>query len=339
MRYYGGKEKLLPFIGAAVEKVGLKRGALVGDLFSGTAVVARYLKEQGYTVVANDHLFFAMCLAKCRVELNSAPKFAGIAKIGDPLEYLNNLKVSPGFFSENYSPLGRDGRQYFTVENAMKIDAIRTQIDNWKQMGDVTDSESFFLLGALLEGMNRTSNVSGTYAAYLKTWDPRALKPLVLAPPSITPGNLDCFATCLDVNEVAQQFDFDLVYLDPPYNSRQYSSNYFLLDVVARGWFDEKPDVRGKTGMRDNTPFKSDFCSRSRASHAIDSLLARIHAEVILLSYSDEGVVQIPELQEILSKYGSVDTVEIGHKRYRAINQDGSKTTTTEFLFTLRKDS
>ena len=45
-----------------------------------------------------------------------------------------------------------------------------------------------------------------------------------------------------DANELVREIRADLVYIDPPYNSRQYCDIYHLLENVAR-W--ERPEVSG----------------------------------------------------------------------------------------------
>ena len=336
MRYYGGKGKLLRFIGDAISGLEFGSDPIAIDLFSGTAVVGKFLKEIGFRVLSNDYLYFCKCLATARVVLDSPPSFEKFGS--DPIDILNTLPEEVGFFSLNYSPIGEKRRQYFSATNAMKIDAIRKQIHDWRIQKQIDDVEMEYLLAALIEAMNLTSNVSGTYAAYLKSWDPRALNDIAIRHPVITPGKPGSAAFQADAVAIAPILHGDLLYLDPPYNSRQYSSNYFLLDVAANGWFAEIPEVRGKTGMRDNSQLRSQFCSRLTALDSLEAIVSSTPCRYVLISYSNEGLIPSATLKTKLESYGSLSVLENAHQRYMANNHDPNKRTTVEYLYLLRKD-
>jgi len=265
MRYYGCKSKLLDFLSEGVAKTGINSGAIFCDLFSGTTTVARYFKQKGYTVYANDFLEFSYSLARTYIKNNDYPLFEGlhgivtgvngsIDNIKRVIEYINNLKPLKGFIYENYCPAGTKNldspRMYFTNDNGMKIDAIRTKIQEWKDSKLITEDEFYILLTSLIEAIPYVANISGNYAAYLKHWDPRALKSIKLQVPDIPKSKRDNKVFKEDANNLVKKIYSDILYLDPPYNTRQYAPNYFLLELIAEGWFNEKPIIYGKTDMR-----------------------------------------------------------------------------------------
>jgi adenine-specific DNA methylase len=225
MRYYGAKTKLLPFIESIVKKTGVNGTSNFVDLFAGTSAVGKHFKKLGYTVISNDTLEFSYALAKTYIELNEEPQFTKLKshlklKNGNEnlFDYLNKLKTrKEGFMFENYSPNG--GRQYFTDENALRIDTFRYLIEEWKEEKKISELEYYYLITSLLRGVNLTSNVSGTYGAYLKTWDKRALNPLILEPVDIIPSKNKNKAYKRDANELIKEIHSDILYLDPPYNS------------------------------------------------------------------------------------------------------------------------
>lgn len=335
MRYYGGKEKLLPFMEGVVGSLNLPESPLLCDLFSGTAVVGRHFKQAGFSTISNDYLYFAKCLATARVGLNYRPRFE---KLGcNPIEFLQTIPGQHGFFTEHYSPAGPEGRRYVSTENAMRIDSVRSQIFEWQREALIEQEEAEFLIAALLESVNRVSNVSGTYAAFLKNWDARSLKPLSIEEPIFTPGHGQHAVYHRRAEDLVAEIECDLLYLDPPYNERQYSSNYFLLDVIALGWFGSNPEVRGVTGMRDNSNLKSSFCSKHHAFEALSDLIDCSKSKYVVLSYSNEGIIEIDALRELLGGLGVVAIHQLAHRRYRAINHDDSRKNTIEFLFVLER--
>lgn len=340
MRYYGNKTKLLPFIENVVKSTGINGTSNFVDLFSGTSSVGRHFKKLGYTVISNDNLEFSYAISKTYIELNEQPLFTKLCKelrVSDfdcIFDFLNtNKDYIEGFIYNHYSPNG--GRMYFTDLNALKIDTNRTLFEEWKNEGLITELEYYYLLTSLLQAINLVSNVPGTYAAYLKTWDKRALNPLVLQPIEIIKSNNNNKAYKRNANDIISYISPDILYLDPPYNSRQYASNYFILELVAEGWFDSVPEIYGETGMRKYENQKSDYASKSKALSAMQDLISKsLKSKCILLSYSNEGIIPIYKLQETLEKIGKVTIYRQNHKRYKSINQtEGDPKETTEFLF------
>lgn len=343
MRYYGNKTKLLPFIEQVVKNTGINGTSSFVDLFSGTSSVGKHFKKLGYTVIANDNLEFSYALSKTFIELNKQPNFNALKKelrVKDRqgiFDYLNNNKdLKEGFIYKNYCPNG--GRMYFTDENALKIDTNRTLFNEWRNAEIITELEYYYLITSLLRGVNLTSNISGTYGAYLKHWDKRALNSLVLQQVEIIESKNKNKAFKQDANELIKEIDSDILYLDPPYNSRQYASNYFLLELIAEGWFDKEPETYGETGMRKYDHQKSDYASKNKAINALDDLIKNsTNSKCVLLSYSNEGIIPTQAIEQTLKQIGDLSIHSENHKRYKSINQtkdDPQKT--VEYLFEVK---
>lgn len=328
MRYYGAKTKLLPFIEKVVRSTGINGSSTFVDLFSGTSAVGRHFKKLGYTVLSNDTLEFSYALAKTYIELNEEPQFKKLKsylKLKNHnlavFDYLNKLKpLKNGFIFENYSPNG--GRQYFSDENALRIDTFRSLFEEWKDNNKINELEYYYLITSLLKAVNLVSNVSGTYAAYLKTWDKRALNPLKLEPVEIILSKNKNKAFKRDANELIKEIHSDILYLDPPYNNRQYASNYFILELIADGWFKEKPRIYGETGMREYNHQKSRYCSKVSAQTALDDLILNSSkSKYIILSYNNEGVISHAAIEKILALIRSVEIFTKNYTGLKSINQ------------------
>jgi adenine-specific DNA methylase/DNA modification methylase len=329
MRYYGAKTKLLPFIEEVVKSTGVNGTSNFVDLFAGTTSVGQHFKKLGYTVYSNDILEFSYALSKTYIELNKEPDFKKLKSklkikngLNNLFDFLNKSEAQKqGFMYENYSPNG--GRMYFSDENALKIDTFRYLFEEWRNDNLINELEYYYLITSLLRSVNLVSNVTGTYGAYLKTWDNRALKPLILAEVPIITSTTKNKAFKKDANELIKNINPDILYLDPPYNSRQYASNYFILELIAEGWFgDKKPEIYGKSGMRKYEHQKSDYCSKANALNALEDLILNSSkAKYILLSYNNEGVISHSQILKALERVGQVETVQENHKRYRSINQ------------------
>lgn len=326
MRYYGNKTKLLNFIESAVKSTGINGNSNFVDLFAGTCSVGKHFRQLGYTVFSNDNLEFSYALAKTYIELNETPKFGKLKKhLGlknqTVFDYLNSLeKYKSSFIHQNYAPAG--GRKYFTDENALRIDTFRKLFHDWKKEKIINEAEFYYLITSLLQAINLVSNVSGTYGAYLKTWDNRALKPLRLEPIEIIHSINRNKAYRKDANELIEELTPDILYLDPPYNARQYASNYFILELIAEGWFEKQPEIYGETGMRNYEHQKSKYASKTTAADVLEDLLIKSStSKKIFLSYNNEGLIPIDTIEKILKKIGNYQVHKEKHKRYRSINQ------------------
>lgn len=345
MRYYGNKTKLLPFIEQVVRTTNINGTSKFVDFFSGTASVGKHFKKLGYSIISNDIMEFAYCFSKTYIVINKIPSFNSLKtfievnSIQEILNYLNSLdNIKNGFILNNYSPVSN--RQYFSEKNAIKIDSIRTQIEDWFKFNLIKEEEYYYLITSLLNAINLISNVSGTYAAFLKNWDKRALKPLELRPVELIFNNNLNYAFKIDANKLVNKIEGEIFYLDPPYNSRQYASNYFILELVAEGWFNTNLRIYGKTGMRDYSEQKSLYNSKSTAEDALNDLITNANCQKLLLSYNNEGIISDKRIISLLSKFGNVEIFEFPHKRYKSINQkieDPSKTIERIYLLNMEK--
>jgi site-specific DNA-methyltransferase (adenine-specific) len=339
IRYIGCKQKLLARIHECVLKCTENiehRPCVLFDAFSGTGTVSSHFSENGFKIISCDILSAASLLTKCKVGITKQKiQFRNLVATSSPntiervLSILNDLPGEEGYITTTYTPIGN--RMYFTTANGKKIDAIRRQIDSWFKATQITQDEHDFLLGCLLNAVSLVSNTAGTYGAYNKKWDKRAEKPITLE---------NCFHlgdtshTVLHGN-VIQHLDShecDILYIDPPYNERQYGSYYHLLETIVRN---DNPDVKGVTGVRDCSDVKSDFCNKKRIESALSTLLKSAKATFVIMSYNNEGLLSKDKIIELMNKYGEVHCEEIPYERYNRVKDKGSDV--VEYLFTLRK--
>lgn len=343
MRYIGGKKLLLPYIKEIIETK-TNNVKVISDLFSGSGIVSKFFKEEGYNTISNDLIYFCTILLKGTLALNKIPNFKKLIKVinEEPIQYLNNLKVentnflnTDYFIYNNYSPIGN--RMYFTEKNALKIDLIRLIIDKWKKEKLIDDLEFYYLLTSLLEAVPYVSNITGVYGAYLKFWDKRALKDIILEKPKILECNTTHKIYNEDANELTRKIKkVDLSYLDPPYNQRQYLPNYHILETIAKY---DNPKIKGVTGLREYVEEKSKYCVKKEILNTFDDLIKNIKTRYILLSYNTEGLLKQEEIINILKKYGIKNTIEvykIKYNRYKN-NLTNDNKNLKELLFFIEK--
>jgi adenine-specific DNA-methyltransferase len=309
-------------------------------MFSGTGLVARFFKND-YQIIANDMLCFPYIVTCAGIENNAVPVFRKLRKTGieDPITCLDNLlPVSKQncFIAEHYSPYGKAGRMYLSKENALRIDAIRQQIEIWKTGSLLTGKEYRYLLGCLLEGVPFVSNITGTYGAYLKYWDKRALNrfSIVRLPVSGNGKKNICYNE--DANKLIKKISGDILYIDPPYNTRQYLPNYHVLETVARY---DAPEISGVTGLRPYNNLKSNYCVKQNAESAFENLIADADFKHIIISYSDDGLLTSDTILDILGRYcngGRVHFEKIPYARYKG-KQPQERMEHNEYIFYAQK--
>jgi adenine-specific DNA-methyltransferase len=335
VRYIGNKTRLLDFIQRGLQRRGIAGTAV--DPFSGTASVGHRLKRLGFRVTASDIMTYGYVFARAYVQAPALPESPGLRhevlaldgragpSLGDVVAYLNGLDPLPDFIHRHFSPDGAGGREhgrmYFTPENAARIDHVRHRIEEWRLAGHIDDDAFFLLLAALLEAADAVANTTGVYASFVKSWQPNARRRLRLRVPEIHAGN-GCLAERKDALELVTDMEpFDLLYLDPPYNNRQYPGYYHIPEIIAEGWFDEQPELRGKTGLAPDMEKRSDWSRAGKCEEAFEALIATAPWRHVVMSYNDEGIIPEATIERVLRTWGRRETYRRysrSYKRYRS---------------------
>jgi adenine-specific DNA-methyltransferase len=205
-------------------------------------------------------------------------------------------------------------RKYFSDINAQMIDAIRDKIEKWRSDDLLSDDEYFILLYSLIDAADFVANISGTYGAYLKIWRPTALKKIQLKIPEITANTLKNEVFQEDSNSLVRKISGDILYLDPPYNERQYAPNFHVLETLAV-W--DKQKLVGKTGQRDYSKKKSAYSQKYKSIIAFEDLIQNANVRYIVLSYNNEGIIPRSEILRILNSKGLVSEYTTDYRRFR----------------------
>jgi len=343
MRYLGNKTKLLHFIEHVIQKYHIE-GTIFADLFAGTGSVSDYFKEN-YQIIANDYLYFSTVLTKAKLLNKSEPKFDlfhlqyGVS----PFKWLNTKRYEPQdhyFIYKNYTPVGN--RMYFTETNALKIDGMRIDIEELYRLGIFNEKEYVYLLASLIESVTKVSNTSGTYQAFFKFWEYRALKDFVLEPLVMKEANNvhplnQVFNE--NTNLLVRRISGDIAYIDPPYTITQYTNSYHLLETIAKY---DSPDIFGKTGRRVNREF-SGYSNRHKAIFEFEDLFRQIDFEHVLISYSNQSIVPIDELVELARLFAVNHEVYVEKSEYREYSTNhpsykGNGETLQETIIYFRKN-
>lgn len=320
MRYIGGKSLLLNNIDNVLQTNCSSIRSVI-DLFAGSGAVSRHFKQRGFQVTANDYLYFSYVLQRGSVGVSSVPSFDG-KSISEAIAILNNLTLENAgideeqcFIANNYSPTSACERMYFQRENALKIDLCRLTIEKWRETGLLDDDGYFYLLACLIEAVPYVANITGTFAAYLKFWDKRTYNPLVIQPLPLFDNAVENTCLNLDYLDVIKNYTADLLYADPPYNSREYLPNYHILETVARY---DNPTIHGVTGMREYKEQKSPFCKTAQVREAFTELVSNCDCRYLLISYSTDGLLPLDELESICSLGTHKTTVhKFDYRRYK----------------------
>jgi adenine-specific DNA-methyltransferase len=332
MNYIGSKYKLSDFINTTIASVVGQdlSDKIFCDIFAGTGIVGRNFKSKVKKVIANDFEYYSYVLNKNYIE-NHNP----IPNKERYIEALNTLKPVEGFIYQNYCLGSGSGRQYFSDENGKKIDGVRQQIEKWKASKEINNELYFFLLASLLESADKVANTASVYGAFLKHLKKSAQKTLVIEPAEYILNDNEHQVFNEDSNLLIKEIEGDILYLDPPYNARQYGANYHLLNTIAL--YDVfKP--KGKTGLRSYN--KSQYCSKSSVKISFEDLIKNANFKYIFLSYNNEGLMSVNEVKHLMSKYGNYELATINYQRFRADkeeNRNHKASKTEEYLHILIK--
>ena len=310
MRYIGSKswclEKLLQLV--LREAPG---ATSICDPFAGTCTVARFFKSQGFRVSTGDLLSLSYALQVACVKLNQTPKFKKLLPLlGQPqnpklpvesvLSYLNSLPGRVGWVTRNFSLAGKERRKFFTIKNARHLDSVLAAIRKWARQGLISKTERWYLLASAIDAADRVANTAGTYYAHLNTFYRKARRPLMLRPIEIcNNGHVNSVRKC-DASKRVQTVT-DVLYLDPPYNERDYGSYYHLPEMLAS---DQTSRVSGRSGQPVLRPRRSPCCSRSTATEHLRKVLRQARARVVILHYAEQGIVLHKDIIKMLRNLG-----------------------------------
>lgn len=322
MNYIGSKAKLIPFLCETIRSVA---GAdlsqkVVCDLFAGSGVVGKALKNEVDFIISNDIEYYSYVLNKNILQIKS---------ITNPhlyIEALNQVAPIKGLIYQHYC-VG-SGRAYFSDQNGQKIDALRQAIGAYHN----DENLYYFLLASLLESADKVANTASVYSAFLKTLKPLACKELVLEALEIKPDTKSHKVFCEDANTLIDTIEGDILYLDPPYNHRQYGANYHLLNTIA---LYDTFTPRGKTGVREYT--SSPYCKKTKALEALENIIQKAQFSYIFMSYNDEGIISKQEIASMMKKYGRYDMQYASHLRFKAHHNKKQQGSTLEYVHILEK--
>ena len=335
MKYIGNKARLIGFIEECLKDSEIDyREATVYDLFSGTGSVSEFFLKNNCSVFSCDNMNYAIAEQYRKLFFREEPKFyelkniAGSERLEDILKYLNNLEGKQGYFFKNFCEEGEHKRKFFSSFNAKKIDAIRSKIEDWR---DILPSEKYmFLVGVLMDSADFVSNTAGTYGAYLKIWRSMALKELKLEKPEfINSGEIMLYTDDV-VNFVQMRDKADIVYLDPPYNTRQYPANFSVLESIV---VNDNQELNGKTGLRNYEKQKSKFSIKKEVKEEFSRLIDNIKADNIIMSYSTEGILSIDYILDTLNNRGDTKMYNTLYRRFKTNAWTEKNTDLKEILF------
>lgn len=327
-RYLGNKYKLLDFIKEIVSNE-CKDINIFADIFAGTGVVSSAFMDK--KLIINDILYSNYI---CHIAWFDSQKYSN-KKVKEYLKYYNDIKITTdNYMSENFA------NTFFDKNTCRKIGFIREDIQKEFEAKKINKREQALLITSLLYSIDKIANTCGHYDSYRKNANFDKSLQLLLPVPENNLEKNQIFN--MDANILVEKINADLVYIDPPYNSRQYCDAYHLLENVAK-W--EKPEVFGVAKKMNRNYLKSDYCTSS-ATKAFQNLIANIKSRYILLSYNNmkskgnarsNARIADEDIISILKKKGEV---KIFSKQYKSFTTGKSNIQDNEerlFLCSIKK--
>ncbi|MEA2112295.1 MAG: DNA adenine methylase [Campylobacterota bacterium] len=325
MNYIGSKKKLIAFIKETVyEEVGYNlKEQVFCDLFAGSGAVGRAFKKEVKAVISNDLEYFSYvlnrhCIANCKK-----------IECQDLFDELNALDGVEGFIFRHYAKNTKNEREYFSAQNAKKIDAMRERIEHYYSCKRIDEDSYFYLLSSLIASADKVANTASVYGSYLKYLKPLAQKKLILEPSEYELTNQSNRVYNTDASELIVMLHGDILYVDPPYNVRQYGADYHLLNTIAL--YDEFTP-QGKTGRREYN--RSNFCKKNGIKNALEELIKNAKFRYVFMSYSSDGILSSETIANLMKQYGTYRCKSMAHKYF---GQKKSARTTVEYLHIVKK--
>ena len=350
--YIGNKRTLLPFIDQAVchvqNRLGKKKLRLL-DLFSGTGVVARFLKQYAESLITNDMEAYSRVTNQCYLANVDASRCRALTEFVKDVRSQIDKEWGTGFITELYSPkdeanITKNDRCFYTQRNATFLDTAVRIIHR------LEEPERTWLLAPLLAEASVHANTSGVFKGFYKndrgvgqfggtSRDAlfRILGDVSLKVPVFSKFRCSFEVYQQDANTVIHKLpEVDLAYLDPPYNQHPYGSNYFMLNLLVDY---RRPTQISKVSGIPTEWNRSRFNQRAEAETALFDIVRNINAKFVLISYNSEGFVTHDRFMETLNACGTVTVMETTYNTFRGSrNLRGRSLHVKEFLYLLEKN-
>jgi adenine-specific DNA-methyltransferase len=354
--YIGNKRNLLTFIGAGLEKVRKrlnKKSLTTFDVFSGSGIVARFLKMYSEKLIANDLERYSELINRCYLANRSSLPMGELKEIHTGmLESLREDKLTDGIIRQLYAPEDdrniRPGeRVFYTVRNARYIDTAR------KLIGDLPEKYRPFFLAPLLSEASIHANTSGVFKGFYKDRHTGIGKyggrngdalSRITGKASLPFPVFSRFECPVEVyrrdgeelaGEIGTSGEIDAAYLDPPYNQHPYGSNYFMLNLIAE--YRRPENISAVSGIPENWN-RSDFNSRRKAKNALRRIVDKIPAKFLIISFNSEGFIGTEEMTALLKQAGTVEVLETRYNTFRGSrNLRNREIHVKEYLYLLEK--
>ena len=284
------------------------------DVFGGTGVVTASVLDMYQSFIINDFLFSNEIIYKAFF-LQEAHDQEKLNKIVELYNKIDKLELKSNYVSDNY------GDKYFKMQDAKLIGYIREDIRLMKEAGKINNKEYYILLASLLYSFDKSANTVGHYEAYIKGKEIRTDFVYSLVEPINLKGK-EITIYRKDSNELAKDIKADIAFVDPPYNSRQYSRFYHVLENITK-W--EKPALVG-TAMKPPEENMSEYC-RSKAPKTFEDLVKKLKVKYIVVTYnntynskssSSKNKITLGEIKSILEARGKTLVFEKSHQCFNA---------------------
>ena len=350
--YIGNKRALIPFIGRGLERARQRLGThwlRTFDVFSGSGIVARYLKPFSSDLSVCDLESYSAVINSCYLSNPDEIDHALVRHWIDRLNDAGERGDRPGFISELYAPqddsdIKPGERVFYTRRNARFIDTARALID------DAPESIRPHLLAPLLYVASVHANTSGVFKGFYKNSDTgigqfggngrdaltRICKPIAIPYPIYSPRRCSYTIYSGDSNQLAAAHpEVDVAYLDPPHNQHPYGSNYFMLNLIASR---KRPDCLSHVSGIPQDWNRSAYNKRALARAALHELASSLRARFLLISFNSEGFISKQDMLDMLAGIGRTEVLETSYNTFRGSrNLAGRKTYVTEYLYLVEK--
>ncbi len=346
--YLGNKRSLLSFIGKSFKMVSkkLNKDKLeMVDLFSGSGIVSRYMKQYASKLITNDLEDYAYVLNECYLANKSSINMDELISWYNYLKENLNGELKDGIISKLYAPkdinnIQKGERCFYTTRNAKYIDTARQLIKM------IPKSYQPFFIAPLLTEASIKNNTSGVFKGFYKNSktgigqfggnDENALSRIKrdIDLPFPVFSNYECDVEIYkeDANKLVKKLDVvDLIYMDPPYNQHPYGSNYFMLNVINE--YKEPKDISEVSGIPKNW-HRSKFNQAKESLKTFEKLCEQAKARYLLISFNSDGFITKDEMVKMLSKIGNVKVMEKKYNTFRGSrNLNNRDIHTKEYLY------
>lgn len=350
IRYIGSKQNILPFLEENLF-CHLKENDTFFDGFSGTGIVSQHIQEKqnNIKISGGDLSLYSKILFNI---LNISYAFKNNEEIINIIKEFEKKELISGDIFNEFSKNGipktySENRLFFHELSGKTIDTFKYFLFEKIKNNKITKEQNDILYFILISYACKIANTTSVFGAYLKS-EPKYIplnqnfvQKILDNLSKITQNKNKASFYLNDIVENLKQIPKqNMIYLDPPYSTRRYESNYHILNYIANPEFSY---TELKSNSKTGQPIfisKNPFSQKKQTEKIFENMILEAikKTDILAISYNTDGIITNQWMNNFCQKYNlNLDTKLQSYKRFKSKIENKNINELLEILWIIKK--